>query len=1238
MHSFLSKLSSLLSHKKKKKVAPSQLSPEPTCTSSSTTIEHLPNEILEKIFSFCSTSDLFHLSHTSRHLSHSAIRVLYHNIPRMDADRTIDMLLTLCAYATSRNHIIGANRVEHTNATDPNFYGGDIPSYIHSLSLVFTDHQMCQPLSKGHSSRLAQLNKIHRDRQLRHAKSIPLSIPTSGKSGTVSSGSYRPATLPKSLTLSLIPAALTTSFAAMTTSYISIVAAALSILPNLDHLELKLQFPEGSDRHLGKLLSMSPLPGGESNIALFSAPSIPFQLTSFSTTIEFGPCMALFLQSQSKLKELTVMHVRKSSQAFWKEDMLHKRVENVDPTASKALPALTSLSYSDRTPLELVQYLAKGRAIDKLKVSWTDVSAPNNHISPPPPHPQSHSPQIAQAVPAYVNNVASAVHLPAAGMVNPNSIVRLLSVTDDPRKVKHVQCAFQRSHGGSVRGFNAPAFTSNLLVGSAQMSAIAGTLPSIRTLVVRIESLDEAFLHDLYTSLPLFHQLQKLSVVGSNACSSPKLTAIHNAHTSSADMSDAQADHWDWDGWGLPKPLGTRNLVELDLTHCSGAGPVKPFISLVNEYLSQCPSLKCLIIPALPLPSGDAIGRADFASNSRSTLNKNIRKVSRSNESISALSDSGGPQKNASALLNASGAGYWVFRRKLTVSEETKLEVPQRSKLKKDPGIPKLPDLKARVRNAQKKPSVPPERRMDPDATMAAEPTLSTLAMMASEAEALHNEFSDPSSSTSGGMKTKEQLRKYYLKALHKVVDESDIVILVLDARDPEGCRSRLVEEEVRRRESEGKKLVFVLNKIDLIPKSNAQAWLKYLRHSTPTLPFLSSASSHQRSNISSSTAPALIKLLKAYKPKAGSVTIGVVGYPNVGKSSLINCLKRSKVCAVAAQAGHTKDLQSIQLERGMRIIDSPGVVFDDDQYDDGKGNKKGSVLLRNVVKVEDIDDPIAVVEEIMTRTPHETLQKIYNIPQFSSTIEFLTMLAMVTGKLLKGGTPDLNASARSVLMDWNQQKIPYFSEPPSIHPSLIPSTVAATRDGPDGPMVAPGAENVGQAQIVTEFAKPFELEGLFGAADAGAFGGRHGDGDTPMADEEGDVFWDAVEGEDLMETEQNDSVQMGGSFLDPVIPRKRERSPSEAPVPATVNSMVLDSEASRFTRQPKRQRKNRDTDPMEHSQTTDKSNPLSRKLLKKEAKKARKANRHRGHGSSAGGSGGGMEIDDEGLQFTFMS
>ena len=93
---------------------------------------------------------------------------------------------------------------------------------------------------------------------------------------------------------------------------------------------------------------------------------------------------------------------------------------------------------------------------------------------------------------------------------------------------------------------------------------------------------------------------------------------------------------------------------------------------------------------------------------------------------------------------------------------------------------------------------------------MASEPTLSSLAQLAA-ASSLAHDVSSAASGESG--KTKEQVRRYYIRTLLRVADEADMVLLVLDARDPAGCRSRLVEEEVRRREAEGKRLVFVLNK-----------------------------------------------------------------------------------------------------------------------------------------------------------------------------------------------------------------------------------------------------------------------------------------------------------------------------------------------------------------------------------------------------------------------------------------
>jgi len=61
---------------------------------------------------------------------------------------------------------------------------------------------------------------------------------------------------------------------------------------------------------------------------------------------------------------------------------------------------------------------------------------------------------------------------------------------------------------------------------------------------------------------------------------------------------------------------------------------------------------------------------------------------------------------------------------------------------------------------------------------------------------------------------TRDSSSKAFMRELRKVIERSDVIIQVLDSRDPEGTRSRWVEEEVRKRDMEGKKLLAVMNKI----------------------------------------------------------------------------------------------------------------------------------------------------------------------------------------------------------------------------------------------------------------------------------------------------------------------------------------------------------------------------------------------------------------------------------------
>ena len=354
----------------------------------------------------------------------------------------------------------------------------------------------------------------------------------------------------------------------------------------------------------------------------------------------------------------------------------------------------------------------------------------------------------------------------------------------------------------------------------------------------------------------------------------------------------------------------------------------------------------------------------------------------------------------------------------------------------------------------------------------------------ASKEAFVKDDFADTTERQDNSVAAGQQSRRAYLRELRKVVDGSDVLLQVLDARDPINSRIHpKIEEMIMSRPD--KKMVVLLNKIDLVPKPVVQAWLTHLRRSVPALAVradkiverktvkkskgdaddgddamsmaMSTATTSKSSDILGMEG--LLQLLKNYarvrvpgKKTKTTIVVGIIGYPNVGKSSIINALKRTRAVGVSPRPGFTTTSQEVVLDRDVRLMDSPGVVFDDE-----------AAWLGNCLNVDTLDDPIPAVQKLLDRCDQKSLLMTYKIPAFppGDVMMFLAMVARKYaschlfrqlshaanscrpspclgsyGRVLKGGIPDKVAAARAVLKDWNEGKIPYFTAPPTVDES----------------------------------------------------------------------------------------------------------------------------------------------------------------------------------------------------------
>eukprot|EP00003_Mantamonas_plastica_P017407 TRINITY_DN288_c0_g1_i3.p1 TRINITY_DN288_c0_g1~~TRINITY_DN288_c0_g1_i3.p1 ORF type:complete len:326 (+),score=96.58 TRINITY_DN288_c0_g1_i3:351-1328(+) len=202
--------------------------------------------------------------------------------------------------------------------------------------------------------------------------------------------------------------------------------------------------------------------------------------------------------------------------------------------------------------------------------------------------------------------------------------------------------------------------------------------------------------------------------------------------------------------------------------------------------------------------------------------------------------------------------------------------------------------------------------------------------------------------SSTGYFQKKDSSHRAFHKEVMHVIEASDVIIEVLDARDPLGCRCKGVEQRAMGA-GKDKKIILLLNKIDLVPREVVTAWLKYLRQEYPTFAFKSSTQ-QQKNNIGRSSrdirnasqeslkvseslgAGPLIQLLKKMCLTGGdgktktAITVGLIGYPNVGKSSVINSLKRQRSANVGATPGVTTEHKEIKLDSNIKLLDAPGI------------------------------------------------------------------------------------------------------------------------------------------------------------------------------------------------------------------------------------------------------------------------------------------------------------------------
>ena len=270
-------------------------------------------------------------------------------------------------------------------------------------------------------------------------------------------------------------------------------------------------------------------------------------------------------------------------------------------------------------------------------------------------------------------------------------------------------------------------------------------------------------------------------------------------------------------------------------------------------------------------------------------------------------------------------------------------------------------------------------------------------------------------------------------KVVMPIIDQSDIILEILDARFIDETRNIAVEEEIKRRK---KILIYIANKIDI---ANRKEVIEKLNKEKLKPFILFSATKRQgigdlRLLIKIITKKIINNLMKGNKKEGGfeasktkaskhsAARIGVIGYPNTGKSSLINMLVGRTVTKSSSVAGYTKGIHKIKLAKDIHLIDTPGLIpIDENSKADREDFLKHSQI--SVRTWDKMENPDLAVYNLMQKFPGK-IQKFYNIKEDADFNELMEEIGRRKHLILKGNQIDLDRTSRTIIRDFQDGNI----------------------------------------------------------------------------------------------------------------------------------------------------------------------------------------------------------------------